>query len=64
MFKLNQSYLIKEDSSYNSTIVKVRILEVTQTCYRVEWQYANVYSKYLLKENFEKNWKIIEDLGI
>ncbi len=64
MFKQNQSYLVKEDLVYNSNIIKVRILEVTQTCYRVEWHYANVYSDYQLKEVFETNWKLVEDLGI
>lgn len=62
MFKQNQSYLIRETNKFGARIIKIKVLDVTEKCYQIQFD----SSKFIVweeKSKFENDWNIIEDLG-
>lgn len=58
-YKTNGEYLVKGKRS--PPIYRVKILDITQTCYRVQFEYAPK-PHYTKIEDFEHNHELIEVL--
>lgn len=52
------AYLIK--NKVTGTVSKIVVLEVTKTCYRI--QYENGYKRYVEKRAFDFDYVILEEL--
>lgn len=61
LFNAQKQYLVKDLYPSNSSIYKIKILSVTNTCYELEYE-SGVRSWKIIDE-YNKEVKVIEDLG-
>jgi hypothetical protein len=54
------SYLIRKAYFYSGEIEWIRVIEVSKSAYKV--QYENGYLKWITKEKFHGNWIVYEQL--
>lgn len=64
MLELNYSYLVRQKQTWPQNlhpIVKMKVLEITEKCYRIEWESG--IRLWKLKTDFDQNFEIIEEIG-
>lgn len=65
MLQINHSYLVRRTQTWPQNlepIVKMKVLEITEKCYQIEWEIGSKVWK--LKTDFDQNYEIIEELDL